>query len=211
MPDPEFITKSSLKRRGWNDKLIAELLKQPDQAKENWYYKSGPPVCLYEWKRVRKAEKSAMFRKHLTSRPARKLAAQKAVATKRARIQEYVESVKIEVPEMPDEELFKRACDSYNALHFCDRNPTRADPGCDPEFLHRITVNYLRHELTGYEEHLAKIAGKVDAREAYMEIKTKVLDAIGDQYADLLMECQRQIDRLQKDALNLIMEDIVSP
>lgn len=62
-----------------------------------------------------------------------------------------------------------------------------------PEFLERITVNYLRHELSSYENHLTRVAGQVGAEDAYWRIKEKVLDAIAGAYPHLAAECCRQM------------------
>ena len=56
-------------------------------------------------------------------------------------------------------------------------------------------VNYLRHELSSYENELNETAGKVGVRDAYLEIKDKVLFAIGDSYPELQNECRRQRER----------------
>jgi hypothetical protein len=118
--------------------------------------------------------------------------AQKAAATKKQRLAEYVETVKIEVPQLSNDNLIWQACDNYNSLPQRERDGNWASTHSNPEFLARICVNYLRHCLTHYESHLAKIAGKVGVGDAYVEIKTKVLEAIAERYVWLADECLDQ-------------------
>lgn len=59
---------SYLKTRGWTKKLIAARLGKPDRFADNPHCYGGRDVQLYAMKRVRYAEKSAMFTKHLKRR-----------------------------------------------------------------------------------------------------------------------------------------------
>jgi hypothetical protein len=72
----------------------------------------------------------------------------------------------------------ERAGRHYNAWKGDRWDFIPATPEFDPVFLKRISVNFLRHRLTGYEAHLADIYGKVGTDTAYPKIKAKVLDAI---------------------------------
>lgn len=67
-----------------------------------------------------------------------------------------------------------------------------ATPESEPNFLERITVNYLRHCLTLYKKEIANIAGKVRVSEGYAEISQKVYAAIEESYPELAGECRRQ-------------------
>ncbi len=187
---------SDLKNRGWTDTLVKRLIGEPDQLQVNPCYRSGPKMKLYKTQRVEEAETLEEFVEAQKGKRGRQAAAQKALATKRRRIEEYVAAVKVEVPALSEDELIRRACDNYN-WHKSDNNDNWASPSSDPEFLERICVNYLRHCLTEYEAHLAEIAGKVGVRDAYLEIKTKVLKAIAEKYDWLWLECSRQEDRMR--------------
>ena len=76
-----------------------------------------------------------------------------------------------------------------------------ANKHSDADFLDRITVNFLRHCWTKYENELAEIAGKVGAPEAYVTIKQMVLDEITEQYPWLAAECDRQLSRLYDEEM----------
>lgn len=195
----EMICRSSLKILfGLTDKLI-EMLGEPDDSVPNPHYRSaGSPMLLYRRSRVVRWVKrhQADIEAVKSRREAAAKAAAKAVKTKRNELLEYVENVVIEVPEIPETQLIEAACKSYNSYSFqCGRDNENASPSSTPEFLHRICVNYLRHELTRYEGHLQSIKGKVGKEDAYLELKDKVLDAIAEAYPWLWDECQEQSQR----------------
>jgi hypothetical protein len=133
----ELLTKTQVKARGWTEKLIASLLGQPDQTKTNPHYRSGPKMQFYRLQRVEAAEAAPEFQKSTTTRARRKEAARKGVATKRAQIESYVESVEIAVPRIEKDQLIKAACSHWNS-----RKGERgecfyesASPSSDPLFL----------------------------------------------------------------------------
>lgn len=63
-----LVSVSYLKTRGWTKKLIMVLLGKPDDFADNRHCNGGRDVQLYNMKRVRYAEKSVMFTKHLKRR-----------------------------------------------------------------------------------------------------------------------------------------------
>jgi len=69
-----------------------------------------------------------------------------------------------------------------------------ASESSDERFLDRITVNYVRHELTNYDGLLASLHGKVGIAEAKELVRERVYDAICDAYPALLEECLDQED-----------------
>lgn len=202
--DSEYLPLSHLNRRGWTPALIRRFLGKPDQEKTNPRFASAPPMKLYEKQRVEQAEGSSEFKGAQASRKGRREAAQKGLDTKRKKIDAYVEQLEIEVPQLEREELIQRACDHYNIGRFDDN---RASPDSDVEFLERICVNYLRHCLTSYEDHLDEITGKVGAPYASLEIKEKVLEKIGEAYEWLADECSRQESRTWEQEMQRISGD----
>jgi hypothetical protein len=53
-------------------------------------------------------------------------------------------------------------------------------------------VNYVRHNLTNYEEELYYMSGKVGCHEEYYFYKDAVLDRISETYPELEDACRRQ-------------------
>ncbi len=196
----EMLSKSQFKQRGWTEGMIKVFLPMPDETKVNPKYASASPMKLYKTARIQQVEASADFVAKKQAADKRKAAAKKATATKQRQMDEYLENLDIEVLRMDKDKLIEEACGAYNEWHWSRSDEDcYADKNSNPLFLERITVNYLRHCLSRYEEHLAKIEGKVGARDAYSQIKDEVLWAIGFEYDWLADECQRQRARMQEE------------
>jgi hypothetical protein len=54
-------------------------------------------------------------------------------------------------------------------------------------------VNYIRHNLTNYEDLLEELEGKVGKINAYIKLKNKILKKIAEVYPDLKDECYNQM------------------
>ncbi len=195
-PEDDFYSKAALKTRGWTEVAIRAFLSQPDLSARNPCYRSAPPMQLYLCSRVHAVEASPTFREWLTRAAPRKRAAKMATETKRTSLMAYVEGLVIQVPSHSIEHLMQRACDSFNARAYERDREGGASLEGDPRFLARITVNYLRHELTRYEHELSRLYGKVGTAAAYPILKKKVLAAIATKYPDLEFECDAQAGRI---------------
>ena len=195
----EKLTKSRLKvERGWTNKLMKNFLPEPDETKLNPHYKSGPPMLLFKIQTIQEIEQTESFQKAKHKTEKRKRAAQKAVEKKRDKLNDYLGTLKIEVPIYSKTNLVSLACKHYNeiqqqreaeGLATCGLIAT---PASDPQFLRRICVNYLRHCLTSYEVYLDKISGKVGFAEGYETIRRIIFDQIAVGYPWLAEECKRQ-------------------
>ena len=71
-----------LRQRGWSDRLIRELLGEPDAIRGSNYHWKGPPRQLYVCDRVIAAEADPAFVSYQESR-ARRSAASKATAERK--------------------------------------------------------------------------------------------------------------------------------
>jgi len=201
MDNKEFVTKSDLKERGWTDSIIKKMSLIPDEIKENPYYRYGPQMKLYGIERIKDLEQTKRFIELKKRSEKRKQSARKTVETKRKKVMDYINSLKIEVPKIPLDELKKEAVKQYNNFHYFNyfnyknydpRDISRENVKNDPEFLERIMVNYIRHQLTDYEDHLIELFGKIGKDEAYIKLKDRILDSIAKQYPSLRDECRRQ-------------------
>jgi hypothetical protein len=137
-----------------------------------------------------------------TTNAVRRRVTVKTPDTKRSAALEYVNKLVIEVPVMSYEVLVQKACKGYNSRldhkyrkeHHYLSEP-RATTDSDPSFLERITVNYLRHQLTSYERNLANLFGEKGKHKAVKEIRQKVYTAIAKAYPQLAEECKAQLKR----------------
>lgn len=192
MANQEYITRPHLKNRGWTDGMIKKFLGDADMTKPNPHYKSAAPMCLWSAKRVNQAERSDAWKAEREKSVGRKAAAQKGVQTKTDKAKEYAQTVEIHVPVMEYDKVVERACKSYNEWHQYDRHGyinfdfIEADPTApDKDFLHRITMNYLRHECTEYEQQLYKLFGKTGVNEAHDILQRRINDEIMRVYPKL--------------------------
>ena len=163
-----MLTKSQLLERGWTSKSIEMFLGEPDERRQNPMYRSAAPMCLYDEKRVTRVEKSVKYKKHLASSQGARDAAKKAVETKRQKLLAWAREWEPKLT-TPKEEVLEAAVKAYNMY---PRNSGGASLDSDPLFLQRITMNYLRHECTDYEEALDHIKGKVGSSDAYDEVRS---------------------------------------
>ena len=196
-----LITVPELKKRGWTDTLVRINLGEADGSKPNPYYRSAAPMRLYRLSRVEAVENSDEWVTILERSKQRKAGAKKAVQTKRDKLLTHLQNLEIVVPRWPINALIRKACGHYNR-----RQEEReqwdylaASPTSDRAFLARITVNYLRHEVSCYEQELGKVFGKVGVREAYGEINAKVYQAISAAYPKFAAECTRQLQAKTED------------
>ena len=190
-----MITQSTiLSRPGWSKTILINLLGEPDKRRKQLGRSNY--FCLYLLERVEAAEKSEQFHNFQTALSIRKLSAQKAVKTKTAKLMNAVTLMKICVNKI--ENVESQAIEAYNAIQRDE--DYRATTNFEKKFLNRITVNFIRHELTEYDRSLEEIAGKAGVTNAVNEIRNKVYSAIADTYPEYDEECSRQeIERMDRN------------
>jgi len=198
-PAEKYFPKSSLKDRGWTEAGIKRFLGAPDKTKANPMYRSaGAPMQLFLRSRVEEIESSAAWIDWETKSKKRSATVASAAEVRRAKTIAYVESLQIVVPKMSPDRLVETAVSHYNSL-WSDRGREKcASSNSDSDFLNRISVNYLRHELSCYEQELSRIFGQTGADEARLLLRENILDAIGRVYPHLAGECNRQFEAAQK-------------
>jgi hypothetical protein len=190
----DYLTVRTLKERGWTDAFIREYLGTPDSSCPNPCYGSAAPMRLYARARVEAVEASPAWPTVQKRVARRKAAAAKAVETKTQRLRDSLDERDITVPVMSLPLLTEQACtDDHDQQSVCERGDApAATPASNASFLERISVNYLRHRLSSYEQELARLLGKVGVREAYLEVNDMVYNAIATAYPTLASECARQ-------------------
>jgi hypothetical protein len=158
---------------------------------------------LFNIDRIEAIEQTEDFKARQVGAVKRQEAAMLAVETKRRQLRDYLETITIKVPALPRQRLIEQACDHYNAMQdwrAAEGRPTSellATADSDSEFLERICVNYLRHCLTKYEDHLNAMSGKVGFGEGYEEVRRRIFAAISEKHDWLADECRRQQEREQ--------------
>ncbi|MCM1236332.1 MAG: hypothetical protein NC489_40135 [Ruminococcus flavefaciens] len=194
----QTITKTEVMAMGFSEKTIKELLPMPQLA-TNPHYKSAYPMKLWKLSVVEEAMKTPQFQEALKKREKRQAAAAKAVATKLSKIQDetkkFIESIMIErmdIDVLREKALEAKQC-WYDEQSFVrgDLYPKDAY-SADEKTVIRWMVNYIRHELTSYDEQLYSMKGRTGIRDMYQEIHSIILDKIAEVYPELAHECIMQ-------------------
>ncbi len=192
----EFFTKTQLKERNWTDASIQMFLHSYDSESINPMYRSAPTVKLYLQERVKEAEKLDEFKLWLEKSKVRKISAQKAVVTKEDALLSIVNSWSIKIEQCTDKIIIHSAVNDYNYFKSSREDfESFATVNSDKSFLNRIVVNYLRHQLTEYDNKLDEIAGKVGVDKAYLLLNKKIYTKIAETYPKYKQECSNQLDR----------------
>lgn len=194
-PRDAYLNKTKLKARGWTDSLISKLLGAPDETRRNPYYLSSPPQQLFLRRRVEAIEATAEFQDALEVTQKRRQAAKAAAEKRRERTLDAAEAIDIVVPKLERDKLIDRACKAYNGRKLFENDFVSADSTSDQEFLDRICVNYIRHELTKYDSDMTSMQNLVGAAEARDIIREQVYYEISYVYPYLAKECRRQLRR----------------
>ena len=193
MNNEVLITNPELKARGWTDSVVRKYLGKPDGYRDNPRYRSAPKTKLYNLSRVAEMERRPEVLEALQKAAIRSETSRKSAKMQSKRLLEYIRNLNIEVPSMPEDVLIEKACSHYNGLWIGRGDYDRyASPLSPKHFLSRISVNFLRHEMTNYEDELARIFGKVGCVKGRVLLKSRILDKIGEVYPTLSKECRKQ-------------------
>ncbi len=187
-----LLTTARLKERGWMPALVKKFLGVPDATKSNPYCRSAAPMQLYALARVEICEQEDGWRQAAAKATARSLVGKTVAARKAAELVAQAETLPITVRRLPFETLLRRAMASYHAFHE-ELLWERAGEQSDPAFLERITVNFIRHELTECDESLQEVAGGIGVDEAMALIRRRVYAEIACIYPEYAEECKRQM------------------
>lgn len=192
--EPEFLTASKIKERGWTDALIRKFLGMPDHYAANFVYPGGAPVRLYRLDRISTIEASEEFRQAQEQSAKRRTSSVKALDTKRAAALKWIDSLDgPTLPPAPRADLTRLAIDWFNETHAWRGDCQRWFMGTESEhYLAPIVVDYVLHRLTDYETKLRRAVGKLPQADDLAVIRAKILAAIGAEFPWLVAECVRR-------------------
>lgn len=180
------LTMGGLRERGWTDAMIRDYLGGPDTTRPNPRYAGAARMKLYLAERAEAAEASAEWAQRRMLGTRRRAAGMAVADRKRAETRDLAHQVAVDLVAnlVFPADLQQRAIDAYNKWHsagctcpswrklgFCDK---RAVVGDSSEFLHRITVNYARHSLTGYDRAYNRLTGRVGRQDAHELLRAEV-------------------------------------
>lgn len=195
---PKMLSLKDLKERGWTAALVKQFLGEPDALKPNPYYRKAAPMQMYSPARVEQAESQEEWKQAKARASLRSQASKTVAARKAAELVERAEQMRINVHRLPTETVIEQAIASYNAHNWETvwRHGDAWEPATErsePDFLERITVNYIRHHLTSYDTYLEQVVGQVGVRQAGKVIRRRIYDEIAKAYPEYAEECQRQM------------------
>lgn len=187
-----MINLTGLKERGWTDSMIKKLLSDP-MLFQNPQYRRAAPMKKWWLEEVETVEQTKEFQRLFEKAQVRKtagsIAAFKRKQTTLDQITEITNNLQVHIwPEnLLEQETFaaKEEMEMQKG-HYSDVYNVQDN------VLNRWKVNFIRHNLTNYEDVLSSLYGVVGKQEAYKILKCATLDKIGDSYPYLKEECQRQ-------------------
>lgn len=189
-----FFSTQDILSRGWTKTMIKKWLPKPDKEVKVRGYRNLAFLYLQEKVVNIETTDSSFLEAKIKGAKCKEVGIQ---ASKRKKEQNlaYIATLPIKISDLPKN--YKRlALDScIEAIPYwrfekgnCDIPSVATD---------RIVVNYIRHQLTEYEEILVeKINGIVGTQEAYIILKTRILNLIAEKYPQFKVECDLQISRM---------------
>lgn len=195
LEERKTINKNNLKSKyGFTDSLIKKFLQNHYKEVRNPCYASAAPMKLYYLDEVEKIIDSQEFKIFIEKSKKRQEIAKKSVKTKELKAIEFAQALNIQInSNLTYKELLINAINSYNDFNFYKENFCTASLMSDSDFLNRITVNYIRHELTDYEALLYNRFGITGKNLAIDIIRIKIYNKIKNNYPMLSDECNKQM------------------
>ncbi|GAA4894627.1 hypothetical protein ACFPM3_07870 [Streptomyces coeruleoprunus] len=179
-----YVTLAALRRRGWTDGMVRDLLGAPDVQGRNPRLWSLAPVRLYLLARVEAVERTPEFVACARAGGAPGAVAPRVAAERRRQaVLATLRAEPIRVPILPRAELERRAARHRRAVG------GGADDG-DPV---RWQVGYLRHALRSYDVLLDGLFAATGRAEAERLLRDRVYGAIAQAYPWLADECRRRM------------------
>ncbi|MFB7514807.1 hypothetical protein [Streptomyces sp. NPDC056144] len=188
-----YVTLTGVRRRGWTDSMVRDLLGSPDVQGRDPRRWSLAPVRLYLLARVETVERTAEFALASRLSAARSAGVGVHAGRRRAAVLAAIRAEPIEVPMLSGPELERRAVRHRRLLGA--RGPGVAEgPGVtgSPESRRR-QVDYLRYALSRYEWLLDGLYGDTGRAEAERLLRRRLYEAVAAAYPDLAEECGRRI------------------
>lgn len=185
--DPSFIDrKTLLSRENWSKAAISKFRLQEVKSKATRRNKTV--ARYYHLGQVIKVEKSDEFNKFIDELQQRKNFLKNLLENKN-QLFDFIDSIKINVKKVNN--VRKLAVDAYNRRYMKEKSDYIML--ChDSPFIDRLTVNYIRHNLTSYNENLLELLRKDKSRYAYKLFLKRLYGRIKQVYPDYSLDCDNQ-------------------
>ncbi|MER5307198.1 hypothetical protein ABT034_05335 [Streptomyces sp. NPDC002773] len=197
-----YVTFAGVRRRGWTDSMVRDLLGTPDVQGRDPRRWSLAPLRLYLLARVETVERTPEFAETSALCPGRSSAAAAYAERRRGAVLAAIRAEPIEVPRLPGPELERRAVRHRQLLGArrpggsgggpAGKPPAGGSAGVPAGALVRWQVTYLRHVLSRYEMLLDGLYGETGRGEAERLLRRRLYEAIAAAYPALADECRRR-------------------
>ena len=181
-------TLTQIKQMGFTDSIIKTLNIVPTEIKPNPHNKKNF-MKLYSEEHIDSILKSSEFVNLVGKNINRRLGALKSTTTKVEKLMRDIDNLNITIKRIENVELL--ALHQYNEYNITQLR--LANVKDDVRFLDRLCVNYIRHELTNYDNSLDFTVGKVGKYKAFNRINEKIYTRIKEVYPQYSEECDRQL------------------
>lgn len=194
-----LITQTAIKEEyGWTQGMINKLLPEPI-LKRNPRYACAAPMKLWPEQVVLAVMGSEEYRVAKEKAERRRTGANKAVKTKTDALMSAFEPAfsSIQVTKLSDNDITRIAIQDkqnyqdFKAFEHGYVNERYAEDAPD-NVKARWVVNYIRHNLTCYDNTLYNLGSQIGCKEVYRRYKNAVLEKIAEVYPTFARECQRQ-------------------
>lgn len=142
--------------------------------------------------KIVKTEQSADFQTSQSKSLKKSEKAKKTADKKRAETIKQAQNAEISIETVKIQKLRQLAVNAYNDWNLSKFTEKRATIHDDSLFLDRITVNFIRQNLTVYDFLLVQQWDKVGKDYAVEIIRNRIFNLIGKEYPDLAQEAIRQ-------------------
>ena len=186
-----YWSKTTLLNRGWTEKSINEILPPPKLVK-NPHYKCSYPMQLWEAQIVSYRERTNRFKKYAEKKAKRQEASRKAIATKTEKTIALLPNFSLEVERVSLEDLRQWTLNAKWYWYMDTEQYERADSVdfADEETILRWEINFIRHNLSNYDDELEKLYGKVGKDMVYSKYRNQLMNKIFEVYPELKEKCE---------------------
>ena len=121
---------------------------------------------------------------------------------KRAAVLQGIQNFQINVKKIPIEDVYKQAIEAHNAIHKGKADFTPLNGSCRKSVLDKISVNYIRHNLTKYHSVVRRFCRNAKREKVLNAVRSKIYKAIAEAYPELADECRKQ--EMEKHEWNIL-------
>ena len=173
-----YASASQLKSRGWTDKLVNDLLGEPDRTEPNPVYPNTARMRLYQRKRVEAAEQHPAFVQHLNKSANRRRTAAKTAQRRRNDTIRWAAETPIHwvCPTQSFDEL--RAASRIKSYHY------EAGQQC---------IDFVINHCSDFQDAAAQAHGMTGKSQADAVLITRICNELSRHWPQLRDACERRI------------------